>query len=236
MRWIALSMVAAVAAGCSMDIPMGGGSSFSNNDGKIKFKSGPGDFEKGTGEVGWHTVRSGSFDSLKIAVPITIELKQGAEDKVELQAQPNIAKLFEANTENGELSFKITKNFEADGPIALRITAKALKSINVTGAGSLTGTGIDSENLRIEAQGASKVILSGSADRVSAIAEGASTIDLSDFEVERADVESNGASRVLADKAKSITGSASGASKVQHGPGAKVDIQTSGASSVQERS
>lgn len=219
-----------------MDIPMGGGSSFSNTDGKIKYKSGNGEYVKGAGEVGWHTVSSSSFDSLNITVPIAIELKQGSEDKVEIQCQPNIAELFKANTEGGQLSLKIIKNFEADSPIALRITAKSLKSIIVTGAGNLTGDGIKAKELEIEAQGASKIRLTGSADRVTAIAEGASTVDLTGFEVTAAEVESNGASRVLADKAKAISGSASGASKVQYGPGAKVDIQTSGASSVEERS
>jgi len=109
--------------------------------------------------------------------------------------------------------------------------------LEMSGASDLKGQLTVAGDLSIRLSGASDITISGTADKVSIDASGASDVKAFDFTANTCTVDASGASsvRITADKEMSVK--LSGASSVNYKGNATIrDIKTSGASSISRRS
>jgi len=92
---------------------------------------------------------------------------------------------------------------------------------------------MDTEDVRFEVSGASRLTLEGDGGDLRLDASGASQVDLSDFRVDNADLEVSGASQVTVYVTGRLDAEASGASHVGYLGNPRMGrVDSSGASSV----
>ncbi len=109
-------------------------------------------------------------------------------------------------------------------------------AIDVSGASTLQLSNIGTGNVEIDLSGASTLKAQGSGNDLQAQASGASNIDLSNFAVNNAFVDVSGASQATVNLTGRLDVEASGASSVQYiGNPTIGNINTSGASTVNRR-
>ena len=138
------------------------------------------------------------------------------------------------------LSVKNIDQIKASGATDINIEgglkATSLK-LSLSGASDLEGQLTISEELTAHLSGASDITISGTANKVTIDASGASDIKAYDFTATTCNVEASGASsvRITADKEMSVK--LTGASSVSYKGNASIrDIKTSGASSISRKS
>ncbi|MFI3321038.1 MAG: DUF2807 domain-containing protein [Rikenellaceae bacterium] len=159
-------------------------------------------------------------------------------------------------TSDNELEIYLdSNNYSSDVDITIQVSSSQFSSIEASGASNATIEGlpaqfqdyeielsgasrfkgeIDCNTLGVEMSGASYLNLTGTAAQTVAIdASGASSFDSTYLTTADLEVELSGASNVIISVTNSISGKLSGASTVNYlGSGVKVDVSTSGSSSV----
>jgi hypothetical protein len=212
-------------------------------------------FVRGSGTVVQTSLEVEAVDSIVIGSAFQVTLSLGEEPSLVLRTDDNLVNRIEVSTQNGELSLSLDgtatdATLEAD----LTVPAEALSSVELGGASSLTATDpitspelrlslngasrafvvVRSDRLEVQAEGASVVNASGSAQSLTADAMGASSLQLGELAVADADVRSAGASRVDVAVSEQLRASASGASTVRYtGDPEVVGRDVSGASTVE---
>ena len=226
-----------LVSGCQKDTSI---QSNAAAESEIARQIGKGAEVEGKGSFQWTSIPTRPFTRIRSDLMMPVEIIAGPEDKVEFFAPPNVSALLSTRVEKGLLRFRFAKSFQTTGSRddeepRMRITVRNLEQLEATGWERISVSGIDVSSLELTAEGGSKIRATGTANEVTSNAYGSSTIDLTDLATKSVTLEVIGASTIYCG-ATSIKGKASGASKVIHKPGAKLDIQTSGASSVEERS
>jgi hypothetical protein len=138
------------------------------------------------------------------------------------------------------------QNFQSDADLkltlsgashveAVSISAGGLE-LKVTGASSLTGDIKATKDAKLEASGASRIELTGTAANTVIKVNGASKAELSQFPAQNADLEISGASNASINLNGRLDADISGASNLLwSGNPVMGDIQTSGASSLRRK-
>ena len=212
-------------------------------------------FVRGSGTVVQTSPEVEAIDSIVIGSAFQVTLSLGDEPSLVLRTDDNLVDRIEVSTQDGELSLSLDgtatdATLEAD----LTVPADTLSSVDLGGASSLTATDpitspelrlslagasrafvvVSSDRLEVQAEGASVVNASGSAQSLTADARGASSLQLGELAVADADVRSAGASRVDVAVSEQLRASASGASTVRYtGDPEVVGRDVSGASTVE---
>lgn len=212
-------------------------------------------FVRGSGTVVQTSPEVEAIDSIVIGSAFQVTLSLGDEPSLVLRTDDNLVDRIEVSTQDGELSLSLDgtatdATLEAD----LTVPADTLSSVDLGGASSLTATDpitspelrlslagasrafvvVRSDRLEVQAEGASVVNASGSAQSLTADARGASSLQLGELAVADADVRSAGASRVDVAVSEQLRASASGASTVRYtGDPEVVGRDVSGASTVE---
>lgn len=212
-------------------------------------------FVRGSGTVVQTSPEVETVDSLVIGSAFQVTLSLGEEPSLVVRTDDNLVDRIDLSMQGGELSLSLDgtatdATLEAD----LTVPADALSSVELGGASSLTATDpitspalrliltgasrafvvVNGERLEVQAEGASVVNASGSAQSLTADAMGASSLQLGELAVAEADVRSAGASRVDVAVSEQLRASASGASTVRYtGAPNVVERDVSGASTVE---
>jgi hypothetical protein len=107
-------------------------------------------------------------------------------------------------------------------------------ALDISGASSLNGDFLTSENAQITVSGASSVEINGTAADLQISVSGASHLDLSDFPVHDVDVDISGASHATVNLDGRLAGHVSGASHLKYlgNPTSTDGVSTSGGSTV----
>jgi hypothetical protein len=180
----------------------------------------------------------GAFDALDVGSGLQVSLAVGEASGVVVRADDNVQDLVVAEVEDGTLTLDV------DGPVrdatleaTVTVPADGLTSVALAGAASLTDTDpltsseislslggaarafmvLDVGSLVVDAQGASVLNASGTAQRLDVTAEGASTVQLGELSVPEATVTVRGASRAAVTVTEQLVASASGASQITYG-------------------
>jgi hypothetical protein len=197
------------------------------------------------------------FDKVDVSHAFTVDISQGDTFSVVASIDDNLVEYLEVEKRGStlrigleprcncisthgtaEVTMPELTGLELSGASNVTITgfASAMAfDVDVSGASSLRGD-IEAGDARFEVSGASQVTLSGSAQEATIDASGGSNVDLADFAVADANVDSSGASTVTVNPGGTLNANASGASRVYYlGSPTLGTVETSGASSVESR-
>lgn len=179
------------------------------------------------------------FDRVEVGGAYAIEIREGKEFAVSADGEREEVDELEVRVRNGVLSIQRPNSYDFFNPrtkrLGLIITMPKLVGIDLSGANKTRITGFrDLDNLavdlsgatnseievvvdrlKLEASGASKVVLKGKSRSVDISLSGACKLDATKMDISEANVEASGASRAEFGKVDNLRKDTSGASRVE---------------------
>ena len=181
------------------------------------------------------------FDRVEVDNAFKVDITQSGTYSVVVRVDSSLEQRLEVVKEGNTLKIGLMDEgggvkIQA-GTKEVEITMPELTGLDLSGASQGTITGFKStKTLDVGLQGASEVTMSGSGQNVMVVAEGASTVDLTNFSVVDANVEARGISQVIVNVSGRLDADASGDSNVYYlGDPTMGEIDTSGGSSVEPK-
>jgi len=152
---------------------------------------------KGSGEIISKEFNVSDFNSLNFSGVGKLEIMQGKEEQLLVEGEDNIIDRLDIKVKSERLYIGMKKGFGYTSllptrDIIFKLTVKEIKDINLSGAGSITGSGnIDIETLDINSIGLGNLDLKITGNSVKAMISGAGKIDL-DGEVKTQEIHISG--------------------------------------------
>ncbi|WP_133273307.1 head GIN domain-containing protein [Hymenobacter radiodurans] len=188
------------------------------------------------------TRRTGNFEAVSASGAVNVFLRQGSATSVVVEASEEIQKYLKTEVQNGTLKIYRDRDFNwrdlvgssKENSVNIYITCPTLKAISVSGASAVKGqSAFTTNDFKIQASGASDIILSLTAKSLDVNCSGASDVRLSG-QAERQKVNVSGGSEyqayALQSRGAQIT--ASGASEAQVNIDGELSSTASGASDI----
>ncbi|MFO0600773.1 MAG: DUF2807 domain-containing protein [Myxococcaceae bacterium] len=175
-----------------------------------------------------------SFDSLRVDDGLRVKFIKGS-PQVTIDAPQKVFQYLDTTVKSGRLVVSLRNGVAvtSQDTISITVSGDGVSTFEATGASHITADELSASPLRITASGASLVTLSGSSADFRVSASGGSTISAAKVVAEDVSVELSGGSTAEVQATKSITGSASGGSKVTVTGGADGSrVSVSGGSTV----
>jgi hypothetical protein len=191
-------------------------------------------YEKGNGKITKQDRNVSTFNSIEISGAYSVFVKQDSVQSVSVEADENLQSLIRTKVENNKLIIENEKNIHGSKDLKIYISVADLNDISISGDVELSSDGkiktkemnvdisgvgklnmiVELQSLSIGCSGSGKLNISGTADNVNADLSGASDINAFDL------------------AAKYFKLSSSGAGKANINVSDKLDIDISGASTV----
>lgn len=210
----------------------------------------------GSGNIVKEKRNTGNFKRIDVGGAFEVELKNGPQTSVEVEADDNLLSIIETRVNGDELNIHTKGSYNiTDGHFKVYITAPEIKGVKSTGAANFKALDVlkSDEQITFEASGAGNIKAAVDAPKVKAESSGAGDIELSgrtkDYTVnasgggnvksanlltETTDADVSGAGSVHVHASVSLKAEASGAGSVYYRGGANVSSNTSGAGSVKK--
>lgn len=217
-----------------------------------------GDDIDGSGNIETREYSLDSFDEIDIsnAFDADVTIAADADQKIEITADDNLFEEIEVELDGDTLKISVRggSNLKVSTAMKATIVAPSLSAVEVSGAtradvraggsglSKLEASGashidvidLETAELKIDVSGASSVSIAGTAGgSIELDVSGASEANLRELPIITADVDISGASNVDLGLAEAVEGSASGASHLRVASDTRIDVETSGSSSVQ---
>lgn len=181
-----------------------------------------------------------------------VELTQGSNEGVRLEADENLIDNIKTEVRNGVLHIYNDKSISTIKSMKAYVTLKNLESIDISGGVKVIGNStfkssalkvemsggsnvkltIDAKQLRANLSGASKIELLGKADEMRMEMSGASKVDASVLEAREVEVHASGASSAKVYAKENLEINASGASAVHYKGSPSITSNVSAAARV----
>lgn len=176
------------------------------------------------------------FKKIDAGGAVNLEISAQKEFSVAVQADDNLLEHIKTETNGDTLKIFSEGNLSPKTKINVKISMPELDSLHVSGASNAVASGVKGDSLKLDASGASKIKIEGSANSLNSDASGASEIDAENLRVENADVDASGASSTIVAATNQLKADASGASSIYYtGEPQSVVPKTSGAGSVKKK-
>ena len=152
---------------------------------------------------------------------LAYEVPEEAEDRLEISQDGDRLRI---GFDDGLVSF--------NGPIKIHLTTNDLSELKAEGAVKVEIDDLAADELALDLQGATSVEAEGSVGDLAVDSDGAVNLDFGSVDVERAEIDSAGASMIDLSRADYITGEISGASSLDISDDANANVKASGVSSI----
>jgi hypothetical protein len=207
---------------------------------------------KGEGELVSQTRQATGFKGINVSGGFAVEIIQGNQESVRLEAQQNLLDNIRTEVKNGVLHIYNEGSISTNKGMKAYITVRELNKVDISGGVKVTGKStfksntfdldmsggskvtlaLNTKKLRADMSGASKVELSGQADELVMSMSGSSSVMAAELQANNVRVEASGASKVRVFAKESLYVNASGASKVEYNGNPSVKSDVSGASKI----
>lgn len=189
---------------------------------------------KGNGNLQTQDRKVSGFTGIDVSGGFSVEITQGSNEGVKLEADENLLDNIKTEVRNGVLHIYNDKSLSTNKGMKAYVTVKELNKIDISGGVKVVGNSTFKTNIMtLDMSGGSKVTLAIEAKQIKADMSGASKVELTG-KTDELRMEMSGASNVDASElaAKDVRIGASGASKVKVHADKTLHIDASGASSV----
>jgi hypothetical protein len=194
-----------------------------------------------------------AFHVIDVESGIQVEVHVGAKAKVEIRAEDNILPLVETEVSGETLHIRFAEGTHSDAGVNIRVTVPSLTRIKADGGARVSGEIAKVDSLKLEASGGAEVRLqglevkslqangssaatldlAGRADELALKATGATRFPLENLAVRAVQISASGACRGAIQASELVTGSITGASSLNITGGAKAQVASTGASSLE---
>ncbi|MCR6719977.1 MAG: DUF2807 domain-containing protein [Chitinophagaceae bacterium] len=211
----------------------------------------------GNGNVVTETHDLTGFTEISVGGAIDLYISQGSSYSIKVVTDENLHEFVSIRKDGDELEIRPEHNMNLNGSSGIKVyvTCPTIHKLGASGASDivaetalqggelsidLSGASsakveLDYTDVDLELSGASSAELRGNAKRIAIEGSGASEVKAMDLTTADADVDISGASNVSIFVTESLKAEASGASEIVHSGGARVNSNTSGASSVRAK-
>jgi len=122
-----------------------------------------------------------SFTSVELAGANTVMIHVGAPLSVAVTGDDNLVGRVTTVVRAGRLVIDNTGSFTTKAPMRVAVSVPSLDGVELGGAGTVTIDGVASADLRADLVGDGTLVVSGTAQRVTAVLAGDGTLDLHDL-------------------------------------------------------
>ncbi|HRI60096.1 MAG TPA: head GIN domain-containing protein [Saprospiraceae bacterium] len=209
---------------------------------------------RGDGNLVTETRNEKDFDGLEVSVPGKINLKHGANFKVEVQVEENLLPYLVTEVEpDGNLHIYFSREVRDVDGLVVWVTMPELESVQMSGSAELVTDGIfegasldldvsgsgeirmnfiDYDDIDIQLSGSGYIELEGTGGELNAHVSGSGDIVALDCPVREAEVHVSGSGTVKVDVAQKLTAHISGSGDVYYQGSPVVDSEISGSGRV----
>lgn len=191
---------------------------------------------KGSGNVKTDVRNLSGFNEVKVQNAIEVEIAVQKDYGVTVEADDNLLQNIVTEVNGDVLEISTKAGISTRNKLKVTISMPELANLEVSGASSALVSDVKSDSLEIQASGASKIKISGTAENLKIDGSGASNIDAEFLQANDVDAEVSGASKATVSASNNLNAEANGASKLLYtGEPAIFKQNSSGASSVKRK-
>jgi len=173
-----------------------------------------------------------SFTSVQLAGANTVTIHIGEPHSVIVTGDDNLVDLVTTVVGDDRLVIDNAADFETTAPMSVDVSAPSLEAVDLSGAGTVTVDGVDAAGFTAQLGGAGTLVVSGTAERSSAVLAGSGTLDLGDLVATDATVELPGTGTVRIHATSTLDASLSGTGTIFYRGDPTVTLQNTGTGSV----
>jgi hypothetical protein len=192
----------------------------------------PAEIVTGSGTLVSHSYDLDDFTQIAADVVAQVEVTRGDAYSVNVEVDDNLTSRLEVSVKGNTLYIDLTDAAYSKATLRAQVTMPRLTGVTLDGASTLRAE-LAGEDLALNVDGASVATLTGTAGRVTIVADGASKAQLGGLSAGDVEVDTDGASKIEINAGGAVTGRADGASViVVTGSPTSVNVQTEGAARV----
>lgn len=193
-----------------------------------------GSSKKGSGIEGTMEKDISPFNKVKVSGAIRVNIVCGQTESVTVTGDDNLLEYVEIKVLNEVLSIQTTRQVRPKAGLEVRVSAKALELLKISGAVKADVSFIDNDRFALKAIGASEVSLSGNCAEAVMKLAGAGKLNAEDFACNVINLTLSGAAKSTVYASEEISVTISGAGKVIcYGNPETVNRNVSGAGKIE---
>lgn len=174
------------------------------------------------------------FDGIGLAVPGKLEIVQDGTESATVTVDDNLAADLETTVVKGKLRIRWREGVEhrAKAPIRIVVHAKALNSISIAGAGSVSAPALAAAQLKVHIAGSGDMRLGGKAEALDVHIAGSGDVNASKLDAERTRVHVAGSGDATVVARRALDAHVAGSGDVKYYGDPTVQRKVAGSGSV----
>jgi hypothetical protein len=190
---------------------------------------------KGDGSITTTNLPIADFSALEVAGAYQIQWSSG-KPALSISTDQNLLPLITTSMSDGSLHIDCKENLRPTKGITIIVSSASLTDLQLNGAISMTASNLSGKELKLEANGASSIIVYGSVTNLEANLSGATKLNGTSLHTQTAKVSLNGASYADVTVTETLNASISGVGVLTYGGNPKsVEKNVSGVGKIQSR-
>ncbi|CAN5255032.1 hypothetical protein BH20VER2_BH20VER2_14910 [soil metagenome] len=190
--------------------------------------------ERGNGNITAQDREIQNFTTLQADGAFEVNWTSGP-PRLTIRTDENLLEFIRTEVSGGKLTIDWSRSLRSTEGIKVEVASESLRAVELNGAVRMTAEQLAGPELVLEANGATRVTLSGSVNAISATMNGASRLHAEALETRAAELEINGAGRADINASEVLRVAVSGAGRVNYVGDPQVHKEISGAGSVRRR-
>ena len=172
------------------------------------------------------------FGSIVVGDDLDVVVKYGSSPLILLHGDDNLLPMVVTDVRGDRLVVEVREGYQLDPPPRIEIHSPRLTSIAYQGAGTARVLGLEGEGVELVLTGSGSLEAAGRMRAVRVRAVGSGAVDLSQLEVDEADVDSIGSGDVAVRALRLVTVRSVGSGEVEVAGGARIDEKAIGSGRV----
>ena len=191
----------------------------------------------GSGNVTSESRNVSGFQAVSLSGVGNLTIDQNGTESLTVEAEDNLLPYIKTEVQGNRLVIgsKDNTSLNPTKPINYRLTVKDLNSIDLSGAGKINGTGINTPKLAVNVSGAGDITLAGKADSQDINLSGAGNYHGEDLVSKNVTITTSGAGSAVVQVSDTLDATVSGAGSVRYIGDPQVKQNVSGAGSVSKQ-
>ncbi len=191
---------------------------------------------RGSGNIVTEKREVSGFKSVDVGGVFQVEIVAQKEFSVEVEADDNLLEFIETRVDGDTLRIESSKRLKSKSPIKIRISAPNIDNLQVSGAAKVTATNLNSQTLKIESSGGSKVTVVGQATKLWVESSGGARVNAGELTAVDGHIEGSGGSNVEVNVTGDLNSDISGGAQVTYnGTPANIVTNKSGGARVSQK-
>jgi hypothetical protein len=157
------------------------------------------------------------FSSIELAGANTVVIRVGEKQSVVVMADENLLDRVTTEVQSGNLVIANTPgNITTKSPMSVEVTLPALSALTLSGSGTISVNGLQTESLEVALPGSGTITGSGTATRLDVMVSGSGTVQFTQVVADEAQVVLRGSGSIFVTASRSLNASLSGTGTIHY--------------------